>query len=99
MHSLSKRNLFRTIFEMSNIILHQLVLCKAALRFERKNSREHLSYHLILVSVVNEQLVKSEILRNKKKKIENLQSLLTSIISLARCDEDNGFCQDVVFRF
>ena len=55
---------------MSDIILQQLVLCKAALQFGRKNAWEHLSYHLILLSVVNNQFAKSEILWSKEKKTQ-----------------------------
>ena len=52
---------------MFDIILQQLVLCKAALWFGQKKSSEHLVYRLTLVSVVNNQLVKSEILMSKEK--------------------------------
>ena len=33
-----------------------------------------------------------------KKKVQNLQSLLTSIISLARCNEDNGYKRTLFVR-
>ena len=33
-----------------------------------------------------------------KKRIQNLQSLLTSIISLARCNEDNGYKRTLFVR-
>ena len=51
---------------MSDIILQQFFV-KQLYGLDKKNSWEHLSYHWILVSVANDQLVKSEILRGKEK--------------------------------
>ena len=54
-----------------------------------KNSWEHLTFHLILVSVVYDQLIKSQVLRSKEKNWSS--SVFThKPISFGRCNEGTG---------
>ena len=81
-------NLFRIIYEMSDIILQQLVSL-SSFAVWTKNCWEHLSYHLILVSLGYNQLVKSEILRSKENNWKPLV-FTNKHNTLAHCNKGNG---------